>query len=262
MFLNKPSPQSPQRIISLVPSITELLYDLNLSAETVGVTKFCVHPKKWHATKARIGGTKNIQIENIKGLKPDLIIASKEENIQEQVEILANFFPVYLTDVCNYDDAIKMILNIGKITSKTKEASLLVDEIHSGFNSILAQPQNIKTAYFIWKDPYMTVGGDTFINDMLNKLGLNNMYSHLQRYPQITLQEIAALNPELILLSSEPYPFKENHIIEIQKKLPYTNILLVDGEMFSWYGSRMKYVPTYFNNLLRKISELRPNTRL
>ena len=262
MFLNKPSPHSPQRIISLVPSITELLYDLNLSAETVGVTKFCVHPKKWHATKARIGGTKNIQIENIKSLKPDLIIASKEENIQEQVEILANFFPVYLTDVCNYEDAIKMILNIGKITSKTKEALILIDEIQSGFNSILTRPQNIKTAYFIWKDPYMTVGGDTFINDMMNKLGLNNLYGHLQRYPQITLQDVAALKPELILLASEPYPFKEKHIIEIQKNLPGANVLLVDGEMFSWYGSRMKYVPTYFNNLHRKISELRPNTRL
>ncbi len=256
MFLSKVSPASPQRIISLVPSITELLYDLNLSRETVAITKFCIHPTQWHQTKQKIGGTKNLQIEKIKSLKPDLIIANKEENNQDQIENLSKRFPVYLTDVANYDDALKMILNIGEITSKKIEAENLIKEIETGFKSIKKPTQQIKTAYFIWKDPFMTIGGETFISDLMRRVGLQNIFQTQERYPTVTLQDVAIDNPQLILLSSEPYPFKEKHITEIQANIPHAKILLVDGEMFSWYGSRMKYMPFYFNNLLKKIGML------
>ena len=252
MFLHKSSP--PQRIISLVPSITELLYDLNLSKQVVGITKFCVHPPEWFQTKEKIGGTKNVHIEKIKALQPDLIIASKEENVKEQIEILAKLFPVCLTDVCTYDDAMQMILNIGEITLKETEAIALSNNIQAEFNTLLKPTHSINTIYLIWKDPYMTVGGDTFIHDLMQKIGLQNMFSEQHRYPQITLEELAILNPQLILLSSEPYPFKEKHIHEIQALLPAAKVMLVDGEMFSWYGSRMKYMPAYFNKLLAAIT--------
>ncbi len=256
MFIHQANAANPKRIISLVPSITELLYELNLSTETVGITKFCIHPAKWFQTKEKIGGTKNLQIQKIKSLKPDLIIASKEENVQEQIEILAELFPVYLTDVGNYEEAVKMILNIGEITSKTTEAKTLITAIQVGFNSIRKPSQQIKTAYFIWKDPFMTVGAGTFINDIMNRLGLQNVFSHFERYPQVTLQDVATAHPQLILLSSEPYPFKEKHIKEIQAYLPSAKIVLADGEMFSWYGSRMKYMPVYFNNILTEIGAM------
>ena len=255
MFLNKTSSENLQKIISLVPSISELLYELNLAKETVGITKFCIHPSIWYHTKEKIGGTKNLQIEKIKCLQPDLIIANKEENTKEQVEILARLFPVYLTNVNNYEEAIKMIEDVGKITSRVADAVQLTKVIQSGFNLIKKPFKQIKTVYFIWKDPYMSVGGDTFINDMMSNLGLQNIFGHYERYPEITLQNVISANPQLILLSSEPYPFKQKHITEIQAYLPNTKILLVDGEMFSWYGSRMKYMPEYFNNLLTEISE-------
>ena len=252
MFLHTSTP--PQRIISLVPSITELLYDLNLSTQVVGITKFCVHPPEWFQTKEKIGGTKNVNIEKIKALQPDLIIASKEENVKEQIEILAKLFPVCLTDVCSYDDAMQMILNIGEITLKKTEAFALSNIIQAEFNTLLKPTHSINTIYLIWKDPYMTVGGDTFIHDLMQKIGLRNMFGEQNRYPQITLEELAILNPQLILLSSEPYPFKEKHIREIQTFLPTAKVMLVDGEMFSWYGSRMKYMPAYFNKLLAAIT--------
>lgn len=255
MFLTKYGSENPQKIISLVPSISELLNDLNLAKETVGITKFCIHPSLWYQTKEKIGGTKNLQIEKIKRLQPDLIIANKEENTQEQVEILARLFPVFLTDVNNYEEAIKMIEDVGKITSKVAEAVQLTKVIQSGFHLIQKPFQQIKTVYFIWKDPYMTVGGDTFINDMMNRLSLQNIFNHYTRYPEVTLQNVISANPQLILLSSEPYPFKQKQITEIQAYLPNAKIILVDGEMFSWYGSRMKYMPSYFNNLLTEITE-------
>ena len=254
MFLNKTSAPHPQRIISLVPSITELLYDLNLSSQVVGITKFCVHPAKWFQTKEKIGGTKNVNIEKVKALQPDLIIASKEENVQEQLEILASLFPVYLTDVCTYDDAIKMISDIGEITAKETEAITISNIIQNEFDTLTKAPHLLNTIYFIWRDPYMTIGGDTFINDMLQQVGLQNMFGEQKRYPQINLEELAILNPQLILLSSEPYPFKEKHIEEIQAFLPAAKVMLVNGEMFSWYGSRMKYMPAYFNKLLASIT--------
>ena len=148
-----------------------------------------------------------------------------------------------------------MIEDVGKITSRVADAVQLTKVIQSGFNLIKKPFKQIKTVYFIWKDPYMSVGGDTFINDMMSNLGLQNIFGHYERYPEVTLQNVISANPQLILLSSEPYPFKQKHITEIQAYLPNTKILLVDGEMFSWYGSRMKYMPEYFNNLLTEISE-------
>jgi ABC-type Fe3+-hydroxamate transport system substrate-binding protein len=246
----------PKRIISLVPSQTELLFDLGLEAETVGITKFCVHPQSWFKTKERIGGTKKLNLAKIKALNPDLIIANKEENVKEQVEELAQHYPVWLTDVNNLQDALQMIEDIGILTGKQTEAKALTVSITKSFAELeerKTQNPKLKTAYLIWQKPYMTVGGDTFINNMLQHCGFQNIFSNKTRYPEISITELQTANCGLLLLSSEPYPFKQKNIDELSKELPGTKIILADGEFFSWYGSRLLKAPEYFNKLAKKI---------
>jgi ABC-type Fe3+-hydroxamate transport system substrate-binding protein len=248
--------EKPARIISLVPSQTELLYDLGLENEVIGITKFCVHPEKWFKGKERIGGTKTINIRKIKELQPDLIIANKEENIKEQVEELAQDLPVWISDVNTLEEAYDMIKNIGSMTGKQEEAASLLGRIKIAFAQLDIRASNKRTAYLIWKDPYMTVGGDTFINDMLSTAGFYNIFQDCQRYPEITIEDLNGVNCELLLLSSEPYPFKQKHIDNLQDQLPGTKILLVDGEAFSWYGSRLLHAATYFQELQKEIDAM------
>ncbi|MEO5893442.1 MAG: helical backbone metal receptor [Ferruginibacter sp.] len=245
---------TPARIVSLVPSQTELLHFLDLEKETVAITKFCVHPKEWLTSKTIIGGTKNIHIEQVKNLHPDLIIANKEENTKEQVEELAASYPVWLTDVNDLPDAIKMISSIGRLTDTSTKATALIEDIRAGFSSLEIKKSLIPAAYLIWRHPFMTIGGDTFINDMMTRCGLQNTFAHMTRYPQTTVAELKEAGCRLLLLSSEPYPFKQQHIAELQASLPKAKILLVDGEMFSWYGSRLLKAPGYFEELMSKIN--------
>lgn len=250
-------PALPKRIVSLVPSQTELLYDLGLENELVGITKFCIHPETVFRTKARVGGTKKIDFAKIRALNPDLIIGNKEENEKEQIEALMHDFPVWMSDIKNLEDACEMIHKIGEITGTQSKALEITSKIKTDFhelkNSIF--PLNkVKVAYFIWKDPYMTIGGDTFINHILEALNFENVFKTKPgRYPEITLEEIILAKPKFIFLSSEPYPFKEKHIEGLQKIAPGSTIRLVDGEMFSWYGSRLLHAPKYFRKLLNTI---------
>ena len=239
------------RIVSLVPSQTELLHDLGLEEEVIGITKFCVHPTKWYRNKTRVGGTKNVKIPSIQLLKPDLIIANKEENVKEQVEELAKNYDVFVTDVNNLTDAINMIKDIGLLVGKTKEALQMANKIEIKFQklqNLTPVKRKIKAAYLIWKDPFMAVGGNTFINDMMQYCGLENIFLSRDRYPKTTLEELR-IDCELILLSSEPYPFKEKHLKEMELQIPGVKIILVDGEMFSWYGSRLLKAADYFEEL-------------
>lgn len=245
----------PKRIISLVPSQTELLHDLGLNDEVIGITKFCVHPQSWFRNKTRVGGTKNINIEKVISLKPDLILANKEENVKEQIEALEKIAPVYVSDVNNLDDALGMIEDVGALTGKIENSKIVIENIHAQFQKLQTINYKLRTAYLIWRDPYMTIGGDTFINDMLSRCGLQNIYENEKRYPQITLEDIRSKGAELILLSSEPFPFKEKHVAEIKSVLPNIKILIVDGEMFSWYGSRILHAAQYFAELINKINE-------
>lgn len=240
------------KIISLVPSITELLFTLGLNEEVAGITKFCVHPEIWFRNKPRVGGTKNINPHKIRALNPDLIIANKEENVKEQIEELARDFKIILTDVNNYDEALQMIHHIGVATGKEKEAEQLVNNIQKKFSSFQIKT-NYKAAYFIWQKPWMVAGGDTFINSMMQRAGFENVFINKPRYPETTIEELNSLQPEYILLSSEPYPFQQKHVVELKQYLPHSNIILVDGEMFSWYGSRMLKAADYFNNLLSQL---------
>jgi ABC-type Fe3+-hydroxamate transport system substrate-binding protein len=250
----------PHRIISLVPSITELLFDLNLHDEVVGITKFCVHPESWFKTKTKIGGTKNIKQDIIASLKPQLIIANKEENVKEQIEALENICPVFITDVSDLNSALQMIERTGTITNRTTEAEFIIQKIKKEFAQLKLQQSKLRVCYLIWRKPYMTIGGDTFINDMLERCGFENVFANYKRYPEISISQLSTFNCQLILLSSEPFPFKQKHIYELQPYLPHTKIILVDGEMFSWYGSRLQLAPAYFLKLANelKIKDAKP----
>ena len=243
----------PQRILSLVPSQTELLSHLGLEDHIAGITKFCVHPAGLKKNKAIVGGTKNVQLEHVRTLRPDLIIANKEENVREQVQELAREFPVWVTDVDSLEGALSMIGDIGKLTRTEPLATNLVHAIQAAFQFIEKPALPINTAYLIWKDPYMSVGGDTFINDLLGRCGLINIFRDASRYPVIDINELNNKGCQLCLLSTEPYPFKEHHLQELLAKLPGVKLALADGEFFSWYGSRLLDAPTYFNQLLAAI---------
>jgi ABC-type Fe3+-hydroxamate transport system substrate-binding protein len=241
----------PKRIVSLVPSQTELLYDLGLESEVVGITKFCVHPESWFRTKTRVGGTKQLNLDKIRELQPDLVIANKEENLKEQIDELTKEFPVWISDIKSIDEGLQMISAIGSLVDKEEQANSLVNDIASGFEMLQKATDVKRVAYFIWRGPWMSVGGDTFISNMIQTIGWKNALSDMERYPEISLEEAAAHKPDIVLLSSEPFPFKEKHIAELKSAIPEAEVLLVDGEMFSWYGSRMLKAIPYFSELIR-----------
>ncbi len=248
-----PAGLKPCRIISLVPSQTELLFDLGLDAEVVGITKFCVYPNKWLRNKVKIGGTKTVDIEKIKKLQPDLILANKEENIKEQVEALAAICPVYVSEVATLNNALQMMQQVSILLQKESKASEMACKIIDAFSGLEKPGKNLATAYLIWRNPYMTAGGDTYISDIMNLCGFENVFVNEIRYPEITIETLQIKNCRLLLLSSEPYPFKEKHIQELQHHFPNTQILLADGEMFSWFGSRLLLVPAYCKVLLQQV---------
>ena len=243
-------PYPPLRIVSLVPSQTELLLDLGLRKQLVGVTKFCVHPHYARHGASVVGGTKNFNFDLIESVRPDLIIGNKEENYQEGITRLQQNYPVWLSDISNLSEALLMINQVGQLTGKTHLAEPLAAEISRAFAALPVVEAAIPTAYFIWRKPYMAAGGSTFINDMLARAGFRNVFAHLSRYPEITAAQIKAAALKRILLSSEPYPFQEKHLAEFQEICPDAKIQLVDGELFSWYGSRLRLAPAYFESLL------------
>ncbi len=238
----------PRRIVSLVPSQTELLADLGLGAAVVGITKFCVHPQHWLKEKTRIGGTKTVHIDRVEELRPDLIIANKEENTQEQIEELSAQFPVWISDVTDLPSALGMIRGIGEITDKVGAAEEWAQGVATHFTDLTDLPTQ-RAAYFIWRNPLMAAASTTFIDKMMEKAGFENVFGQLQRYPEISAEQLREAAPAVILLSSEPYPFKAKHLAEFQELCPQAVIRLVDGELFSWYGSRLIHAPAYFRSL-------------
>ncbi len=239
-----------ERIVSLVPSQTELLYDLGLDDRVVGITKFCVHPKEWRRSKIIIGGTKTLKHDLIAALNPDLIIANKEENTKEDIEFLMEKYPVYISDIYSLNDALHMIRDVGIITQTEQKAEALTDVIaqeRAVYSSRFAHKGEV--AYLIWNNPLMVAGRSTFIHAMLEEGGWSNAFEHLERYPEIEMADLIATNPSFVFLSSEPFPFKEKHLKELREILPQSRILLVDGELFSWYGSRLKYAFKYLDEL-------------
>lgn len=241
--------QPPKRIVSLCPSLTETLYALGLDHHIVGRTRFCIHPKDSVSHAVRVGGTKEINMERLKSLSPDLIIAEKEENTKEMVEVLEKEYPVFVGDVKTVQGGIKMIQDMSQLTATQTRGKTLVEEINREMND-LPDLNGSRVLYFIWKDPWMVVGADTYIHDFLQLIKLKNVGAQLEgRYPSSDLKSLQDLNPAFVWLSSEPYPFKEKHVEELRDIFPDADISCVDGEMFSWYGSRMKEAFPYVREL-------------
>ncbi len=240
-------PFPPRRIVSLVPSQTELLADLDLIDAVAGITKFCIHPADWRTRKTIVGGTKNFNFDVIDSLRPDLIIGNKEENYEAGINILRERYPVWMSDIVSFADALAMIRSVGALTNREPAGNEIAQRIAHGFTSMPSFTGQ-RVLYLIWRDPWMAAGPDTFIHTMLGSLGLRNAVN-ASRYPELSIEALQVLNPEYVFLSSEPYPFKEKHIDELRTVLPLARMMLVDGEMFSWYGSRLLYAPDYFRSL-------------
>ncbi|PEN10400.1 cobalamin-binding protein [Longibacter salinarum] len=247
-------PDRPKRIVSLVPSITELLYDLKLGERVAGITRFCERPGHWRDEKVIVGGTKNVKQDTIAELEPDLVLANLEENEQEDVEAINA--PVYVTDIETIPDAVDMIRTVGQLTDTVEAAQVMADTIAERFAS-LQPPATIRAAYLIWCEPYMSVGHDTFIHDVMTRAGFENVFAEATRYPEVSISEIAEANPDVVLCSSEPFPFhqKERFTQDIREAIPDTPVEIVDGQLFSWYGSRLLDAPDYLRDLIRRLDE-------
>lgn len=226
------------RIISLVPSLTELVLDLGIGNRLVGRTRFCIHPEELVNEIPIIGGTKNPNLKKMLELEPDYIIANHEENRKEDVQALQAHTEVNITEIDTINDALDAICDLGTDLELASNAQKLVDEIKILLSQSSKWP-SLKTAYFIWKDPWMVAARGTYIDSVMKHYNLENIFSDQQRYPQISLNELQDRDPKLILLSSEPFLFKQKHIEEIQEVCPDSKIELINGEWFSWYGSGM-----------------------
>jgi ABC-type Fe3+-hydroxamate transport system substrate-binding protein len=258
---------TPKRIVSLVPSQTELLYDLGLEDSIVGLTKFCVHPFHLKSTKTIIGGTKQVKVDKIKALQPDIIIVNKEENTLEIVESLQDICPVWITNIITIEDNLQMIQDFGQLFNKRTEAQKWIDKTnfaYQDFQHFIKDKEERKVAYFIWANPYMVAGGDNFINELLKLNKFQNIYDNHPkyegRYPEIIIQKMRIQgDPDLILLSSEPFPFKDEHAFELGRHTHHATTIFVDGEMFSWYGSRLVKAFDYFKKLHLRLGDSKSN---
>jgi ABC-type Fe3+-hydroxamate transport system substrate-binding protein len=237
------------RIISLVPSITELLNDLGLDEQVVGITKFCERPAHWRAEKRIVGGTKTVDIQRVMDLQPDLVLANREENVREQVEAIGVFSQVWTSEVRTVQNALDLITQVGHLTHTEAKAAALRARIAADYAQPL--PRRGRAAYLIWRKPYMVAGGDTFIHSMMDWAGFTNVFGDQLRYPSVAPDQLAATDPDVLLLSSEPFPFAEKHIAALQELCPRARVLLADGAIFSWYGSRMLEAKDYFLRLMK-----------
>lgn len=242
----------PQRIISIVPSQTELLVDLGLAAAIVGLTKFCVHPKDFKQSKTVVGGTKSVNLDKIKRLNPDIILCNKEENSLDMIKDLEAIAPVHISDIYTLEDSLELIEFYGALFNCKDQAKTITEEIlkqKQTYAQLNSQGSVKRVAYVIWKEPLMLAGSNTFIDDMIKQAGFVNAFASKERYPEVDSSDSLWQKVDEIWLSSEPFPFKEKHLKELEAYFPKKTIKLVDGEMFSWHGSRLLKAFSYFTAL-------------
>lgn len=246
----------PTRIISLVPSLTDLLHGLGLDDEVVGLTRFCERPAGWREAKTIVGGTKQVDAERVARLQPDLILANQEENTRADVQALSAYAPVYVTDVSSVDEATAMIRRVGELVDREQGAQQMATTITKRFAALPAWPL-VRAAYLIWRDPHMTVGGDTFIHDVMRYGGFTSPWANATRYPEITLDDLSAADLDVILCSTEPFPFhqKDAFTDDLRAACPDTPVHVVDGQCFSWYGPRLLDTPAYLRELRATLEE-------
>ena len=233
--------EPPRRIVSLVPSLTETLAAWGELDRVVGITKYCVHPKEELRQLPRVGGTKDPDLAAIEALRCDLVLANAEENRREDVDALARHMPVWVTYPRTLADAADMLERLGPALGCDDAARRSVNSIRDE----LARPETISggetAVYLIWREPYMTINADTYIHDVLARLGIVNLTAEeSERYPEISAERIRELDPDWLLLPSEPYPFLERHVAEVAADtgLPADRIRLLPGEEYCWHGVR------------------------
>ena len=256
--------REPRRIVSLVPSQTELLFDLGVDERIVGVTKFCTDPPDKVAGVTQVGGTKNFNFGRIDALEPDLILGNKEENYQDGIEQLKLRYPVWMSDIYDLDDALSMVEQVGGLVGAGERGESLSREVRRRFASLaetLTGVKPLRAAYFIWRKPYMVVGGNNFIDHLMQRAGLRNVFADLERYPEVTAAQIATAHPEVLLLSTEPFPFTEAHRAEFQTLVADADVRVVDGTLFSWYGSRLLRIPAYLEAVAKASPDVRSDVR-
>ena len=255
LSLNAP----PARIVSLVPSQTELLAYLGLDDQVVGLTRFCERPEHWRAEKPIVGGTKQVDVDIVRELDPDLILANHEENTADDVAALDDIAPVFVTEVKTVSGALDMIRTVGALTNTADRTSTLVGKIISRFHALPDFP-SLRAVYFIWREPYMTVGRDTFIHDVMQWGGFHNPYADHTRYPDVSLQALPDQEPDVLLCATEPFPFHDadRFTDDLRAAVPETPVEIVDGQPFSWYGPRLLETPSYLKTLRARLSTPRP----
>ena len=249
-------PVQPMRIVSLVPSQTELLFDLGVGERVVGVTRYCVHPVEGVLGKEIVGGTKAVRFDIVERLEPDLVIGNKEENERADIERLSASVPVWMSDVHDLGGALGMIRQVGDLVGRTVEAGELAERVEAAFGEVPRLERALRVAYVIWRKPHMVAGRPTFIDAMLARCGLENVFGGEGvegRYPTVTDEELRATDLDLILLASEPFPFDEVHRNDFAERFPGVEVRLVDGEMFSWYGSRLVGAAAYLRGFVSGI---------
>jgi len=246
----------PKRIVSIVPSQTELLWDLGLGNRLCGISRFCIHPENMFRAVPHVGGTKQLNLDKIRQLAPDIIIGNKEENQKEQIEELRKEFNVWLSDIYTLEDAFAMVRQLSAMLESTEAGNAMVEKIEVGLAPLKNKFRGIRVAYFIWYKPHMLAAENTFIHHMLTYLGFENVLAGTTRYPQVDADTLRTLKPDVCFLSSEPFPFASKHAHELKQVLPHSAMLLADGEMFSWYGSRLLHWPQYCQQLETQMAEL------
>ena len=243
-------PAPPRRIVSLIPSVTEILFALGLEEAVAGCTIYCSEPPDGVATKTRIGGEKNPRLELIREIGTDLVIANVEENARGHVETLRSWgIPVFVTYPRTVAGGIELVRQLGQVTGAALRAAEMATMLERRLAEVSArQIGRARARVFcpIWRHPYMTINADTYVHDMLAVCGGDNVFARLPtRYPEISLADVAQAGPEVILLPDEPYRFRRPHMADFApfREIPAVRdgrIHLVDGKLLSWYGPRIE----------------------
>lgn len=241
--------QRPERIVSLVPSLTEALFAFGLEQEIVGVTRFCVEPRRGVAGKTKVGGTKALDVAKIEALEPDLVIASAEENSPGDVtQLFDHGCPVFVTMVTSVQSAIDLLRQLATITGTTAAARPIIQGAKKALTFVQATGaggERVRVFCPVWRNPYMTCSRGTYMDDVVTVCGGRNVFDERrERYPRVELAEMAALDPQVILLPSEPYRFTKRHKADFRAFADVTavkngHIFLIDGRMLTWYGPRI-----------------------
>jgi ABC-type Fe3+-hydroxamate transport system substrate-binding protein len=242
-------PRPPRRIVSLIPSTTEILCALGLAEALVGITVYCVEPRDVVRGKTRIGGEKDPDLAKIRALEPELVVANVEENRREDIDQLRAWsIPVWVTFPRTVVEGISLIGELGELTGAAARAREMLQELEplrARVERARARRPAVSVFYPIWRGPYMTINGDTYIHDMLRLCGGRNIFADRpERYPTVTLDDVAARRPEVILLPDEPFRFRRAHLEDFAayQEVPAVRdgrIHLVDGKPFSWHGPRI-----------------------